>query len=306
MHNECCTICPRRCNINRTLKKGFCGETRNIRVAKAYLHMWEEPCISGRNGSGTVFFTGCNLRCVFCQNHKISQENTGREVSTEELAKIFLNLQEQNAHNINLVSPSHFIPWLAEALKTAKSRGLRIPVIYNSNAYESVDALKLLEGLIDVYLPDLKYYDDGLAQKYSSAPNYFKTASSVVLEMYRQVGSPVFDDKGLIRRGLIIRHLVLPSLSGDSKKILKWIRQSLPPAVYISLMSQYTPVFRAPEFPEINRRVAPEEYDDVVNFCLEIGLDNGYIQEMDSAIEAYVPNFDLEGVILDSTPVGKE
>lgn len=291
-----CCLCPRDCGANRLKKKGFCGQTETLKVAKAYLHLWEEPCISGRNGSGTVFFSGCNLRCVFCQNHHISQGNKGAPISVERLTQIFLELQMKNAHNINLVSPSHFVPQIVDALKAAKAYGLNIPIIFNSNAYELTRTLKLLEGVVDVYLPDLKYYDEDLAVKYSSAPSYFETATKAILEMYRQVGSPEFDNNGLIKRGLIIRHLVLPGCSDDSKKVLKWISQNLPHDIFISLMAQYTPMYRACHFKEIDRRLTKKEYDVVVDFYLEIGLENGYIQELDSAQETFVPDFDFEGI----------
>ncbi|MGE5577102.1 MAG: radical SAM protein [Syntrophothermus sp.] len=299
-------------------KKGFCLAKAEVEIARAGLHLWEEPCISGSRGSGTVFFSHCNLRCVFCQNYRISHEGFGRRVGIERLAEIFLELEARGAHNINLVSPTHFMPQVAEALTQAKEAGLGVPVVYNSNAYESVDALRRLEGLIDVYLPDLKYYNDSTAMRYSAAPGYFAAATAAVLEMFRQVGAPEFaaeggnnakgghsaqydldadgGSQGLITRGLIIRHLVLPGLVEESKRILDWIRANLPAGVYVSLMSQYVPLYKAGRYPEINRPVSPEEYEEVVEYFLKIGLENGYTQEPSSAAETYIPDFNLEGI----------
>lgn len=263
-------------------------------AAKAFLHKWEEPCISGSRGSGTVFFSGCNLKCVYCQNFRISQENFGKEVSIAGLAEIFLILQKKGAHNINLVTPAHFAVQIKEAIKNAPD--LEIPVIYNSNGYESPENLKLMEGIVDVYLPDLKYYSCETASRYSGAPDYFEVAAAAVREMYRQVGPPVLDDEGIIRRGLMIRHLILPGLAGESIKILEWIRENMPDKVYVSLMSQYTPYYKACEYPEINRRITRWEYDKVMNRFIRLGFENGYIQERDSAKEEYIPEFDLTGI----------
>lgn len=289
-----CFICPRSCGIDRNVKKGFCGMNDKPVVAKAFLHMWEEPCISGANGSGTVFFSGCNLKCVFCQNYTISQENFGRQITIDELSGIFLSLQKKGAHNINLVNPTHFAMQIREALLMAD--GLNIPVIYNSNGYESIEGLKTMEGLASVYLPDLKYCSPEVAQKYSGAADYFQIATKAILEMYNQVGKTEFDSSGMIRKGLIIRHLILPGLADDSIKILDWIKANLTCEVFISLMSQYTPCYKAELHPEINRRITRREYEKVVNHCLKIGLENGYIQERDSAKEDYIPDFNLEGI----------
>lgn len=289
-----CNICPRNCRADRSKNSGFCCMGDMPKVAKAYLHMWEEPCISGTRGSGTVFFSGCNLKCIFCQNYKISQENVGMEVTTDKLAQIFIRLQEKEAHNINLVNPTHFVPQIREAL--LKAENLSIPVVYNSNGYEKVETLKTLEGLVDVYLPDLKYYSPDISRKYSGASDYFETATAAIMEMYRQVGGAVFDENGILRRGMIIRHLILPGMAKQSIKILDWIKANLPCDVLISLMSQYTPYYKAEEYPEINRRITRYEYDMVVNHCLRIGLDNGYIQERDSAEVDYIPDFNMEGV----------
>ncbi|MDI3528688.1 MAG: putative pyruvate formate lyase activating enzyme [Thermoanaerobacter sp.] len=267
-----------------------------VKVAKAYLHHWEEPFISGTRGSGTVFFSGCNLKCVFCQNYEISQYQFGKFISVEELAQIFLNLQKQGAHNINLVTPTIHAFSIKEAILLAKNQGLQIPIVYNTNAYENVETLKMLEGLIDIYLPDLKYYDDTLAKKYSKAPNYFEHAIKAILEMYRQVGIPQFDEEGILKKGLVIRHLIMPGCVEDTKKILLWIKENLPKEIYVSLMSQYTPYYQAQKYPEINRKITPKEYDEAINFFFDIGLENGLIQEMESASEDYIPDFDLEGL----------
>lgn len=294
---ENCRICPRRCGVNRLKgEKGFCGALDKIVVAKAFAHRWEEPCISGHKGSGTVFFSGCNLKCVFCQNYRISQEWFGKAVEEKDLVEIFLNLQAKGVHNINLVTPTIYTPQLASALEKAKDKGLTVPVVWNSNAYENPEMLQMLEGLVDVYLPDLKYCDETPARKYSNAPDYFRCATKAILEMYRQVGEPVFDEKGIIKRGLIIRHLVLPGLKEDSKKVLGFIKSNLPSGVYVSLMGQYMPCFRTGEFPEINRPLPKEEYEEVIEYFFELGLENGFAQEEGADSPKYVPDFDLEGV----------
>jgi putative pyruvate formate lyase activating enzyme len=256
--------------------------------------MWEEPCISGTRGSGTVFFSGCNLRCVYCQNFQISQKCFGKELTIEQLAGIYLKLQQLGAHNINLVSPTHYTSQIRESLKLAE--GLTVPIVYNSNGYENIDELKRMEGYINVYLPDIKYCDDALALKYSGASGYFDTAAQAVREMHRQVGAPVIGSDGIIKKGLIIRHLILPGFTRDSIKILDWISENLPSDVFISLMSQYTPCFSSSGFPEIDRRITRKEYDTVVNHLFKLSLENGYIQERDSADEGYIPEFNLEGL----------
>lgn len=294
-----CAVCPRKCNVVRGTGTGYCKTGPNLKIAKAYLHKWEEPCISGHNGSGTVFFSGCNLRCVFCQNHLISQQDCGIEVSASQLGKIFLLLQEKGAHNINLVSPSHYCVQIRKALIEVSGE-LHLPVVYNSNGYDSPQNLKLMEGLVNVYLPDLKYFRNETSLKYSDAPHYFETASSAILEMYRQVGKIRYDSNGLIKSGLIIRHMILPGHAGESIKILDWINSALPAAdISVSLMSQYTPVFKAENYPVINRRIIRKEYEKVLNHFLKLGFPEGYIQERDSAEEKYIPDFDLEGVIFD-------
>ncbi len=286
-----CNYCPRKCNANRYEKPGFCGMGEKPVVARAFLHRWEEPCISGTRGSGTVFFSGCNLKCVFCQNYTISQENTGREITVEKLAEIFLSLQEKGAHNINLVTPSHFVRQIRSAYHLAK--GLKIPVIYNSNGYDSLECLKTMEGIAGIYLPDLKYFSPDISSKYSGAPDYFETASIAVKEMSRQTGPAVFDSEGIMQKGLIIRHLILPGHTGDSIRLLQWISDNLPQDVHISLMSQYTPYYHAGLHPELNRRITAWEYEKVLNKFYRLGFKNGYIQERGSASEEYIPDFNV-------------
>lgn len=289
-----CTVCPRNCKISREKSTGFCGMGEKPFVARAYLHKWEEPCISGTRGSGTVFFSGCNLKCVFCQNYNISQENYGKEITIERLSAIFLELQKKGAHNINLVTPSHFVKQIHMALENLAS--LDIPVIYNSNGYDSMECLKIMSDVVDIYLPDLKYYSPELSSRYSGASNYFDIASNAIKEMYRQVGPPTFDEEGIMQKGLIIRHLILPGHTNDSIKVLEWISQNLPEDVYISLMCQYTPYHKSQLYPEINRRITAWEYEKVLRKFYKLGFKNGYVQERDAASEEYIPDFNLEGI----------
>jgi putative pyruvate formate lyase activating enzyme len=290
-----CNICPRNCNINRYEKKGYCNSGPLPKVSKAYLHRWEEPCISGERGSGAVFFSGCSMGCIFCQNNEISHDNFGAEISVERLGEIYLELQDKGAHNINLVTPTHYVPVIRDSLQLAEKNGLSIPVIYNCGGYEKTESLKTLEGLVDIYLPDIKYYSDKYSIKYSRAPGYFKYASAAVLEMVRQVGMPQFKDS-MLTKGVMIRHMMLPGLLFDSKKIVDWVAQKLPEDIYLNLMCQYTPMFGAEQYPEINRRVSPKCYDALVDYALNAGIKNGFIQEYESASEKYVPLFNLEGV----------
>lgn len=273
-------------------KFGRCKATDKIKLAMASIHNFEEPCISGENGSGTVFFSNCNLKCVFCQNYKISQEGLGNEITIEELADVFIDEQNKNAENINLVTPTMYVYHIIEAIKIARSKGLRIPIVYNSNGYENVETIKKLNGYIDVYLPDLKYFDDDLAFKYSGIKNYFENATAAIKEMYNQVGSPVLDENGMIKKGLIIRHLVLPSNIQNSKNVLKWINDNMDKNVFVSVMAQYFPTHKAKEFPEINRKLTMDEYKEIENYLYSLDLDNGYIQELGEHEEEYVPDFE--------------
>lgn len=293
---ERCNICPRYCKVNRKNNLGFCKSNDNIKISRAALHYFEEPCISGNNGSGAIFFSGCNLKCVFCQNYNISNKNFGKEISIERLIEIFFELKEKGANNINLVTPTHFIPLIAQALKTAKEKGLDIPIVYNTSGYENISSLKLLDGLIDVYLPDLKFFDENLAKKYLKADNYFKFASEAIKEMYRQVGNITFNKKGLIQKGVIVRHLVMPGYTKDSKKIIKYLYDTYHDNIYLSIMNQYTPNHHLENYKEINRPLSNEEYDEVINYAIDLGIENAFIQEGDTCSESFIPEFNLEGV----------
>lgn len=293
-----CTLCPRRCHANRAAgQTGFCGQTAQLRAARAALHFWEEPCISGDCGSGTVFFSGCSLQCIFCQNHEIALGESGKVISVERLSQIFLGLQDKGAANINLVTAGHFIPQICRALELSKADGLSIPIVYNTGSYEEAASLRLLEGLIDIWLPDLKYFSGDLSARYSSAPDYFQAATAAIAEMFRQTPAVVFDSKtGLMQRGIIVRHLMLPGQAADSKKILRYLHTTYGDAIYISIMNQYTPLAGVSEIPELNRKVAPEEYRRVLDFADRIGIENGFMQEDGTAAESFIPPFDYEGV----------
>ena len=289
---ECCTICPHNCKINRTKNPGRCKSTDKIKIALYSIHNFEEPCISGEKGSGTIFFSNCNMNCVFCQNYEISQLGRGKEITIEELANVMIKQQERNVQNINLVTPTSYALHIVEAIKIARKKGLKIPIVYNTNGYESVETLKLLEGYVDIYLPDLKYYYDDLAKKYSKIDNYFQIATKAIQEMYRQVGAPVLDENGVMKKGLMIRHLILPNEVQNSKKVLKWIKENIDSNVYVSIMAQYFPTYKAKEIPEIARKITKEEYEKVENYLYELDLENGYIQELGEHEEEYVPRWE--------------
>lgn len=300
MNYESCQLCPRKCRVNRTQTTGYCKSGSAVKVARAALHMWEEPCISGANGSGTVFFSGCTLGCCFCQNYQISQEGFGKEISIRQLSDLFLRLQDQGAHNINLVTATQFLPSIIKALDLVKHR-LTIPVVYNSGGYERTETIDRLNGYVDIWLPDFKYYNNDLAKRYSNAADYFETASQAIARMIEKTGEPVFDCQSsgqpLMKKGVIIRHMVLPGCKADSFALLHWISENLPKGrYYISLMSQYTPFYHSKDFPEINRRITSYEYQKVVDLALVLGLDQGFMQEKSSAKEEYTPPFNLEGV----------
>jgi putative pyruvate formate lyase activating enzyme len=290
-----CRACPFACGVDRSVKLGVCRASDRIKVALAQLHHWEEPPISGTRGSGTIFFSHCNLRCRFCQNYDISQQGHGREVTPERLLAVMQKLEQQGAHNINLVSPTHYSDQLLPILESARAR-LKIPIVWNSNGYEKTETLVRFEGLVQVYLPDLKYYSDDLGHACSSAPDYFRFASAAITEMKRQVGRNRYDEHGVIEKGLIIRHLVLPGHVDDSKRILAWIHDDLGPRTSVSLMAQYYPVHRAAELPGMNRRVSPEEYEDVRRWLEKLDLDEGFTQDHSSASRYYTPDFDGRGV----------
>ncbi len=287
-----CNICPRKCNVDRNETVGFCKSPNEFKVARAALHFWEEPCLSGKNGSGAVFFSGCNLKCVFCQNYEISRDNKGVVISEQKLIEIFENLISNGAENINLVNPTHYAPMIAEVLKKWKSP---VPVLYNSSGYESVETLKLLDGLIDIYLPDFKYIRDDKALRYSKAKDYPKVAMSAIAEMKRQVGADVFDGE-MMKKGMIIRHLILPQNTNSSLEIIDYIAENLP-NTYISLMAQYTPCTDLSQYSEINRTITKREYEKVVNYALDKGLTKVFIQEMNSASKDFIPSFDFSGVL---------
>lgn len=317
---DCC-LCPRNCHVDRTQgKTGYCGQTDQIRAARAALHMWEEPCISGDAGSGAVFFSGCTLGCVFCQNHSIAAGSVGKTISTERLAEIFLELQDQKAWNINLVTAGHFAPQVVHALELAKSQGLHLPIVYNTSGYEKVETLRMFEGLVDIYLPDFKYLSTELAGVYSHAEDYPQVAKPALQEMVRQVGSAQFEivsgeNSGMVTdelltdvdygdselermlRGVVVRHLVLPGHVEESKNVIRYLYEMYGERIYISIMNQYTPMPEIEEhYPELGRKITPQEYDEVVDYAIEIGVENGFIQDGETAKDSFIPEFDTSGV----------
>ena len=321
MNEMKCMRCPRDCKVNRAQSQaGACGVTGNsIYVARAALHMWEEPCISGNTGSGTVFFSGCPLRCIYCQNYNIAHAKLGKPISVSRLSEIMLELQEKEANNINLVTPTHYTPEIIEAIALARSKGLKLPIVYNCSGYESVDTLKSLDGIVDIYLTDFKYMDVSLAKKYSNAPDYPEVAKLALAEMVRQVRlhavdkrviedddtnrdfaekstCAVFDEKGIMQKGIIVRHLLLPNQLNNAKSVVKYVYETYGDDVYLSLMNQYTPLPQVADIEELNRRVTEEEYDALVDYAISLGVSNGFIQEGETAQESFIPDFDCEGV----------
>lgn len=289
-----CELCPHNCKVNRLNGEiGRCKCKDKVKIALASVHYYEEPCISGENGSGTIFFSGCNMNCKFCQNYEISQLGKGIEITIEELSDIFIKQQNKGVNNINLVTPTMYVYQIIEAIKIARKKGLDIPIIYNSNGYENVETIKKLKGYIDVYLPDLKYYDDEIAYKYSGINNYFENAKSAILEMQKQVGAPKLNENGIIQKGLIIRHLVLPNNIENSEKILRWIKSNINEEVYISIMAQYFPSYKAKQMNDINRKLSEEEYAKIEDLVYELDIKNGYMQELGEHEEEYVPDFNL-------------
>ena len=298
MNYESCTLCPRMCGADRTKAPGFCGASHQIKAARAALHQWEEPCISGTAGSGTVFFSGCTLKCVFCQNYPLSHENFGKEISTARLAEIFLELQEKGAHNINLVTATQYLPSIRQALELARPE-LHIPVVYNSGGYERTETIREFSDCIDIWLPDHKYYASSLSEKYSAAQNYFSMASKAIKEMIRVSGGLAWgpENPGRLNKGVVIRNMVLPGAKDESIRLLHWIKEELPPGQFLlSILSQYTPFYKSSQYPEIRRRIATYEYQKVVDTAIELGLTDGYMQEKSSAKEEYTPPFDLSGI----------
>lgn len=289
---EKCTICPHNCGINRTNNQiGRCKSKDTVKIALYSIHNFEEPCISGKKGSGTVFFSNCNMNCVFCQNYEISQQGKGKEITIEELAEIFIKQQEKDVENINLVTPTSYVPQIIEAIKIARNKGLKLPIVYNTNGYEKVETLKMLEGYVDIYLPDFKYSDNELAKRLSKVDNYFEIATQALTEMYKQTGKAVFDDRGIMQKGMIIRHLVLPNHILNSRRVLKWINENMHD-VYVSVMAQYFPTYKAKDIEDINRKLTKEEYEQIENYLYRLDLENGYIQELGEHEEEYVPKWD--------------
>lgn len=292
---EECVCCPHQCKVNRMKGQiGRCKAKDKVKIALSSIHWYEEPCISGTKGSGTIFFSNCNLSCLFCQNFEISQQEKGKEYTVEELANMMLKQQEKGVHNINLVTPTIYAYQIREALRIAKEKGLHIPVIYNTNAYENIETLKQLEGFIDIYLPDFKYYDNKLGEKYSKVENYFEIATKALKEMKRQVGNASFDEEGILKRGMLIRHLVLPNYLENSRKVLMWIKENLGIDTYVSVMAQYFPTYLAKQDEKIGRKLTKREYNRIANYLYSLGLENGYMQELSKWEEEYVPNWDKE------------
>ena len=287
-----CEICPHKCGVNRIDNQiGRCKSKNTVKVAKASVHRFEEPCISKLNGSGTVFFSNCNLNCVFCQNYEISQLGYGKEITIEELADVFIKLQSENVNNINLVTPTSYAVQIIEAIKISKNKGLNIPIIYNTNGYENIETIKMLQGYIDVYLPDLKYAENELGVRYSKVDNYFEIATKAIKEMYKQVGKIQFDDKGIIKKGIIIRHLVLPNHIENSRKVLKWINDNMSKDIMISVMNQYFPTYKAKNINDLSRKLTRREQSNIEKYLYSLDLKTGFIQDLEKNEEKYVPNW---------------
>ena len=294
-----CNLCPRQCGADRENgKSGICGVSgKNILAARAALHFWEEPCISGERGSGTVFFSGCPLRCVYCQNYQIAGTEVGMEISEERLKEIFLELQEKDAHNINLVTPTHYTPEIIRAIRKAKEQGLRLPIVYNCSGYEKVETLKMLKGIVNVYLTDFKYMEREAAVRYSKAPDYPEIARAALKEMMNQTGGAKFDENGIMQSGVIVRHLLLPGHVRNARAVVKYVYETYGDQLYLSLMNQYTPLPQVKkEFPELDRRVTEREYQRLISYALEIGVENAFIQDGNTAKESFIPMFDYEGI----------
>lgn len=291
-----CMLCPRKCGVNRYKKKGACGATNKLKIAYYSLHKWEEPVISGSNGSGTIFFSNCNMKCIYCQNKKISIDGYGKYISNKKLEEIMLKLQDIGAHNINLVTPTHYVPQIVSALRKIKGKSLKIPVVYNTSSYENVGTIMFLNNLVDIYLADLKYYDDSLAYNYSGCKNYFEIATMAIDEMYRQVGDYSFDKDGLMTKGLIVRVLILPGHVEDAKKIIKYLYMTYKDSIFISIMNQFTPVNTC-IYSNLNRKLTDEEYDEVIKYALSLGVTNAFIQEGETADDSFIPDFNTDVIV---------
>ena len=290
-----CCLCPRKCGINRYEQKGYCGANNKLKIAHYSLHMWEEPVISGDTGSGTIFFSNCNMKCMYCQNKKISLDGYGKYTSLKRLEEIMMELQEKGANNINLVTPTHYVPQIAKVLKKIKHKTLNIPVVYNTSSYENVGTLMMMNNLVDIYLADLKYYDDELALKYSSCTDYFETATMAIDEMYRQVGGLQVSEDGLLKKGVIVRVLILPGHIEDAKNIINYLYKTFGDSIIISIMNQYTPVNKC-KYDNLNRKVSDEEYNEVIDFAAELGVINAFVQDGDTAEESFIPEFDKNNI----------
>ena len=286
-----CMLCPHMCGAERDKQTGWCGAGNKIKIARAALHYWEEPCISGKNGSGAVFFSHCTMKCIFCQNYSISSDNTGVEITNEELTDFFLRLQSQGAENINLVTPTHYLHDIIKSLDAAKAKGLTIPIVYNTGGYERVETIKMLKGYIDVYLPDMKYYSDKYSVRYSNAKDYFKYASGAIEEMFAQTGRPVFDERGIMQKGVIVRHMLLPHRLFEAKKIVDYLYTKYGDDIFISLMSQYTPFGNISNYPELSEKIKPEYYQSLIDYAEYLGITNAFIQDTQSGNERYIPDF---------------
>lgn len=286
-----CCLCPRKCGVNRYEQKGYCGANNKLKIAYYSLHMWEEPVISGETGSGTIFFSNCNMKCMYCQNKKISLDGYGKYTSLKRLEEIMLELQDKGANNINLVTPTHYVPQIAKVLRKIKNNSLNIPVVYNTSSYENIGTLMMMNNLVDIYLADLKYYDDELALKYSLCKDYFETATMAIDEMYRQVGELIFREDGILQKGLIVRVLILPGHIEDAKNIIKYLYKTFGDSIIISIMNQYTPVNKC-KYDNLNRKVSDEEYNEVIDYAVELGVTNAFVQDGDAALESFIPEFD--------------
>lgn len=290
---ENCMLCPRKCGINRYKGKGICGANSKIKLAYYSLHMWEEPPISGKNGSGTIFFSNCNMKCIYCQNKKISIDGYGKYISMKKLEEIMLELQKKGAHNINLVTPTHYVPQIAFVLQKIKDKSLKIPIVYNTSSYECVGTLMMMRNLVDIYLADLRYYDDDLAIKYSKCRDYFENATMAIDEMYRQVGEIKINDEGMLEKGVVVRVLILPGHVDDSKKIIEYLYKTYGNDIFISIMNQYTPVWKC-KYSNLNRKVTEDEYNEVVNYAIDLGVVNAFVQEGEAADDSFIPKFNKD------------
>lgn len=295
--SEKCSLCPRMCGTDRAAgQKGFCGGGNLVRVARAALHYWEEPCISGESGSGTVFFSGCTMRCVFCQNKEISRGEAGKEITVDRLAEIYLELAAKGANNINLVTPMHYAPQITAALDIARKNGLTLPIVWNTGGWERRESIAAVRDYADIWLSDFKYFDSSLGESLSKAPNYFSVAAAALDQMVKQTCEPVFDENGIMRRGVIVRHLMLPGHLDDTKNVLRFLYENYGDSIWISIMNQYTPMCSDPRFPELSRTVSDEEYNEAIDFACELGIENAFVQEGGTVGESFIPPFDLSGV----------